>query len=136
MQNSTGSITTGYVAAWYFHSNGCSTYHQFDNKCNSLQLIQVALTVAYQLVESFGVLVNVAVGDDVKILNTAQRRNSSSIDIIQGYLQYVSGPLTVIIGIYVTLGGAEVIALTENTNFSNSLLLCAESLAHTGIRAI
>jgi len=54
---------------------------------------------------------------------------------VQGFVQYATGPLTVIAGKYVTLAGAEVIAPTGNTNFSRSLLFFAEPLTHTGVRA-
>src|SRR4029077_48091 len=56
-------------------------------------------------------------------------------DVVQGFVQYATGPLTVIAGKYVTLAGAEVIAPTGNTNFSRSLLFFAEPLTHTGVRA-
>jgi hypothetical protein len=55
--------------------------------------------------------------------------------VVQGFVQYAGGPVTVIAGKYVTLAGAEVIAPTGNTNFSRSLLFYAEPLTHTGIRA-
>ena len=133
--DASGITATGYVAASYYHSNGYSTYHQFDNKHDSFQLDQAALTIAFQPKEGFGALVNVAAGEDMKILNTAEGSNPNSFDVVQGFVQYATGPLTVIAGKYVTLAGAEVIAPTGNTNFSRSLLFFAEPLTHTGIRA-
>ena len=130
-----GITETGYVAASYYHSNGYNTDHQFDNKHDSFQLDQAALTVAYQPKQGFGALVNVAAGEDMKILNAAEGSNPNTFDIVQGFVQYATGPLTVIAGKYVTLAGAEVIAPTGNTNFSRSLLFYAEPLTHTGIRA-
>ena len=130
-----GITESGYVAASYYHSNGYGTYHQFDNKHDSFQLDQAALTIAFQPKEGFGALVNVAAGEDMKILNTAEGSNSNTFDVVQGFVQYATGPLTVIAGKYVTLAGAEVIAPTGNTNFSRSLLFFAEPLTHTGIRA-
>jgi len=54
----------------------------------------------------------------------------------QAFLQYATGPLTVMAGKFVTLAGAEVINPTLNTNFSRSLLFFdSEPLTHTGIRA-
>jgi hypothetical protein len=132
--DASGITATGYVAASYFHSNGDGTYHQFDNKHDSFQLDQAALTIAFQPKEGFGALVNVAAGEDMKILNAAEGSNPNSFDIVQGFVQYATGPLTVIAGKYVTLAGAEVIAPTGNTNFSRSLLFFAEPLTHTGIR--
>jgi hypothetical protein len=129
-----GITESGYVTASYFHSNGYGTYHQFDNKHDSFQLDQAALTVGFQPKEGFGALVNIAAGEDMKILNAAEGSNPNSFDIVQGYVQYATGPLTVIAGKYVTLAGAEVIAPTGNSNFSRSLLFFAEPLTHTGMR--
>ena len=133
--DASGITATGYVAASYYHSNGYSTYHQFDNKHDSFQLDQAALTIAFQPKEGFGALVDVAAGEDMKILNAAEGSNPNPFDVVQGFVQYATGPLTVIAGKYVTLAGAEVIAPTGNTNFSRSLLFFAEPLTHTGIRA-
>jgi hypothetical protein len=130
-----GLTATGYVAASYYHSNGYSSDHQFDNKHDSFQVDQAAFTLAYQPKEGFGALVNVAAGEDMKILNAAEGSNPNTFDIVQGFVQYVGGPITVIAGKYVTLAGAEVIAPTGNTNFSRSFLFYAEPLTHTGIRA-
>jgi hypothetical protein len=133
--DASGITETGYVAASYYHSSGYSTDHQFDNKHDSFQIDQAALTLAYQPKEGFGALVNVVAGEDMKILNAAEGSNPNTFDIVQGFVQYATGPLTVIAGKYVTLAGAEVIAPTGNTNFSRSLLFFAEPLTHTGIRA-
>jgi hypothetical protein len=130
-----GLTESGYVAASYYHSNGYNTDHQFDDKHDTFQLDQAALTVAYQPKEGFGALVNVAAGEDMKILNAAEGNNPNTFDIIQGFVQYAKGSLTVIGGKFLTLAGAEVIAPTGNTNFSRSFLYYAEPMTHTGIRA-
>src|SRR6202142_4329757 len=130
-----GLTESGYVAASYYHSNGYNTDHEFDDKHDTFQLDQAALTVAYQPKEGFGALVDVAAGEDMKILNAAEGSNPNTFDIIQGFIQYAKGSLTVIGGKFVTLAGAEVIAPTGNTNFSRSFLFYAEPLTHTGIRA-
>jgi hypothetical protein len=130
-----GLTANGYVAASYYRSNGYNTDHQFDDKHDTFQLDQAALTVAYQPKEGFGALANVAAGEDMKILNAAEGSNPNTFNIIQGFIQYAKGPITVIGGKFVTLAGAEVIAPTGNTNFSRSLLYYAEPMTHTGIRA-
>src|SRR5258707_1961407 len=130
-----GITESGYVAASYYHSNGYNTDHQFDNKHDSFQLDQAGLTIAFQPKEGFGALVNIAAGEDMKILNAAEGSNPNTFDVVQAFAQYAAGPLTVIAGKYVTLAGAEVIASTGNTNFSRSFLFFAEPLTHTGIRA-
>jgi hypothetical protein len=132
---SSGITASGYVAASYYHSNGYNTFHQFDIQHDTFQLDQAALTLAYQPKEGFGALVNVAAGEDMRILHEAEDGHDNTFDLIQGFVQYASGPVTVIAGKYLTLAGAEVIALPGNTNFSRSLLFFAEPLTHTGIRA-
>jgi hypothetical protein len=130
-----GITESGYAAASYYHSNGYSTYHAFDVNHDSFQIDQASLTVAYQPKQGFGVLVDAAAGEDMKILNAAEGNNPNTFDLVQGFVQYAAGPLTIIGGKFVTLAGAEVIAPTGNTNFSRSFLFYAEPLTHTGIRA-
>jgi Putative beta-barrel porin-2, OmpL-like. bbp2 len=133
--DASGITESGYLAASYYHSNGYNSDHQFDNKHDTFQLDQAALTIAYQPREGFGALIDVAAGEDMKVLNAAEGSNPNLFDVVQGFVQYAKGPLTVIAGKYVTLAGAEVIAPTGNTNFSRSLLFFAEPLTHTGLRA-
>jgi hypothetical protein len=133
--DASGITATGYVAASYYHSNGYSTFHQFDVQHDTFQLDQAAFTLAYQPKEGFGAVVNVGAGEDMKILHAAEDGNSNTVDVIQGFVQYAGGPVTVIAGKYVTLAGAEVIAPTGNSNFSRSFMFYAEPLTHTGVRA-
>ena len=132
--DASGITESGYVAASYYHSNGYNTFHEFDVDHDTFQLDQAALTLAYQPKDGFGALVNVAAGEDMRILNEAEGGTDQTFDIIQGFVQYVGGPITVIGGKFVTLAGAEVIAPTGNTNFSRSFLFYSEPLTHTGIR--
>jgi hypothetical protein len=81
----------------------------------------------------------VIAGEDAKILHQAESGNpndTSSFDIRQAFLQYATGPLTLMAGKFVTLAGAEVINPTLNTNFSRSLLFFEQPLTHTGVRGI
>ncbi len=133
--DASGITESGYVAASYYHSNGYSTFHQFDTQHDTFQLDQAAVTLAYQPKEGFGALVNVAAGEDMRILHGAEDGHDNTFDVVQAFVQYATGPLTVIAGKYVTLAGAEVIAPTGNVNFSRSLLFFAEPLTHTGVRA-
>ena len=130
-----GITESGYVAASYYHSSGGNTDHQFDTGHDSFQLDQAGLTLAYQPRQGFGALVDVIAGHDARIVNAAENGSSGVFDILQGYLQYARGALTVQAGKYTTLAGAEVIAPTGNTNFSRSLLFYAEPMTHTGVRA-
>ncbi len=133
--DSVGLTVTGYVSASYYHSSGDSTYHEFDIEHDTFQLDQAAITLAYQPKEGFGALVDLTAGEDARVLNTAENGTNSSFNVTQAYLQYATGPITVIAGKFVTLAGAEVIDPTKNTNFSRSLLFFSEPLTHTGIRA-
>jgi hypothetical protein len=140
MLDSAGLTVSGYIAASYYASNGYpSNVHQFDVQHNTFQLDETGLQVAYQPKEGFGGLVDVIAGEDAKILHQAESANAndtSSFDIRQAFLQYATGPLTVMAGKFVTLAGAEVINPTLNTNFSRSLLFFEQPLTHTGVRGI
>jgi hypothetical protein len=130
-----GLSLTGYVSSSFYHSTGDSTFHQFDIEHDTFQLDQASITVAYQPKEGFGAVVDLTAGEDARVLNTAESGTNSSFNVTQAYLQYATGPLTVIAGKFVTLAGAEVIDPTKNTNFSRSLLFFSEPLTHTGVRA-
>ncbi|HEX5462856.1 MAG TPA: outer membrane beta-barrel protein [Steroidobacteraceae bacterium] len=132
-----GITESGYVAASYYHSSGTDTYHQFDTSHDSFQLDQAALQLAYQPKSGFGAVVDVIAGEDAKIVDAAESAGGSgnSLDILQGFAQYVAGPVTVQAGKFTTLAGAEVIAPTGDANFSRSLLFFAEPMTHTGLRA-
>lgn len=103
---------------------------------DTFQLDQAGFSVAYQPKQGFGGLVDLMAGEDARILHVAEDGHDNSFDLRQAYIQYATGPLTVIGGKFVTLAGAEVINPTQNTNFSRSLLFTfAEPLTHTGVRA-
>ncbi len=132
-----GITMTGYIAASYYHSNGYPyNIHQFDTRHDSFQLDQAGFSVAYQPKEGFGGLVDLIAGEDARSLHAAEDGNDNSFDVRQAFLQYATGPLTIMAGKFVTLAGAEVINPTLNTNYSRSLLFFdSEPLTHTGIRA-
>lgn len=133
--DASGISITGYVAASYYHSSGYSTFHQFDVEHDTFQLDQAGVTIAYQPKEGFGALVNIIGGEDARVINGAENSTNSTFNVTQAFVQYATGPLTLMAGKFVTLAGAEVIAPTGNTNFSRSLLFFAEPLTHTGFRA-
>jgi hypothetical protein len=138
MLAASGITESGYIAASYYHSSGGNTYHEFDTGHDSFQLDQAGLTLAYQPSQGFGALVDMIAGDDAKIINAAESASSSSnnmFDLLQSFVQYVNGGLTIQVGKFTTLAGAEVIAPTGNLNFSRSLLFFAEPMTHTGLRA-
>ena len=142
-----GISMSGYIDAGYTYANknvdpaagGFST-RVFDTQNNSFGLNQFGLTVAKQPKEGFGGLVNLTVGRDAQFIHSFPETSgaasgSSMFDVTQGFLQYASGPLTVIAGKFTTLHGTEVIASTGNTNISRSMLFGAVPFTHTGVRA-
>ena len=133
-----GLTTSGDIAASYYHSNGYpgSAWRGFDQDHDSFQLDEAGLQIGYQPKQGIGGYVDVIAGTDAQILSLNEGGSGNSIDVRQAYLQYSTGPLTIIAGKYVTMAGAEVINPSANTNFSRSLLFWElEPLDHTGIRA-
>ena len=133
-----GLTTSGEFAASYYHSNGYpgSTWRGFDQNHDSFQLDEAGLQIGYQPKSGIGGFVDVIAGTDAQILSLNEGGSGNSVDVRQAYLQYATGPLTIIAGKYVTMAGAEVINPAQNTNYSRSLLFWElEPLDHTGIRA-
>ncbi len=133
-----GLTTSGGVAASYYHSNGYpgSDWRGFDQNHDTFQLDEASLQLGYQPKSGIGGYVDVFAGTDAQIVSLNEGGSGDAIGIRQAYLQYATGPLTVIAGKFLTLAGAEVINPTANTNFSRSLLFWElEPLDHTGLRA-
>jgi predicted porin len=127
----------------------------FDYKRNAMNLHQAAFTFAMQPKEGFGGLLNVTLGRDADAiaaystnpsngngcnLATGQAATGSckkdAWDITQAFVQYATGPITIIGGKFVTSAGAEVINSPTNSNYSRSILFgYAIPFTHTGIRA-
>lgn len=134
MLTSAGLTVNGYVATSYYHSSGYNTFHVFDVKHDTFQLDQAGLQIGYQPKQGFGAFADVLTGEDARILNEAENGTDGTFNVRQAYVQYATGPLTVIGGKFTTLAGEEYSNPTSNTNFSRSLLFFAEPLTHTGLR--
>jgi len=139
-----GLTVSGDAAASYYHSNGYpgSAWRAFDQDHDSFSLDEAGLQIGYQPKQGIGAFVDVIAGTDAQILNENESltksgsTSASSVDVRQAYLQYATGPVTIIVGKFVTLAGAEVINPSLNTNYSRSLLFWElEPLDHTGLRA-
>ena len=129
---SSGLTATGYVDATYSYvSAGANGQKSTDS--NTFALNQAAVTIAKQPASGFGGLVNIVGGTEAPSL-PGGTGTSSGFDLLQAYLQYASGKVTVIAGKFVTLAGAEVVAPTGNTNVTRSLLFAYEPVTHTGVR--
>ncbi len=113
----------------------------FDLEPNGFTLQQAAVTAAYQPPKGFGSLINIIGGRDANQIapygwNPYFGSQTLAIDPTQVYLQYATGPFTIIGGLFVSLAGEEVIDPTLNTNFSRSILDgYAEPFTHMGLRA-
>lgn len=115
---SAASVTvSGYLDVSYqrlggtgFFANG-SPDRVFDARQDSVTLHQAAITIANQPKQGIGALVNLVAGQDADVfapydINPGAR---SKFDFPQAYVQYATGPLTVIAGRFVTLAGYETI---------------------------
>jgi hypothetical protein len=129
-----GITTTGYISTSYMHANRAPTDRLFDNEKNSFSLDQAAITIAKQPKEGFGALVNVIAGRDAKQIHSNGLGTNEAVDLTQAFLQYATGPFTVIGGKFLTLAGYEVIAPVGNNQYSRSLIFFAEPFTHTGVR--
>ncbi len=133
-----GLSMSGYIDAAYTHANrdiqGGFSPRVFDSYNNSFVLHQVGLQIAKQPKQGVGGLVNVTAGRDATLIHSFPDSSSSTFDITQGYLQYATGPLTVIGGKFTTLHGTEVIWSPSNANYSRSLLFGSVPFTHTGVR--
>ena len=132
-----GISVSGYIDAGYTYSDKnqkAFTTRVFDAQNDSFDLHQFGLTVAKQPKEGFGGLVNITMGSDAQVIHSFPEPagGGSVFDLTQGFLQYASGPVTVIAGKFTTLHGTEVIASTGNTNISRSILFGSVPFTHTG----
>src|SRR5229473_4141954 len=137
-----GISVSGYIDAMYTHSDrnqAAFSTRVFDLENNSFALRQFGLSVSKQPKEGFGGLVNITVGKDAQVIHSFPEftgaNTGSMFDVTQAFLQYSSGPLTVIAGKFVTLQGSEVIWTPTNVNASHSILFGAIPFTHTGVRA-
>jgi hypothetical protein len=135
---------SGYLDLSYQHLDGTGLFANggpdrvFDARQDSFSVHQAAVTIAYQPKEGFGALVNLIAGQDADVFAPYDINPGahSKFDFPQAYVQYATGPLTVIAGRYVTLSGFETIDPRTDTNFSRSILYgFAIPFAHTGVRA-
>ncbi len=137
-----GITTSGYIDFSYIDRStdqASPTFRNYDTERRGFTLQMLDLTVGYLPASGFGGQVELNYGSDAKVNSGAADPTSASsyTDVQQGYLQYASGPFSVMAGKFDTIAGAEVIQAPSNTNFSRSLLFTlAEPAFHTGIRGV
>lgn len=137
-----GITASGYVDSSYEYLTGTGEFaggspdRVFDARHDSFTLHQAAITIARQPKEGFGVLINLTAGEDAQIIKSYPNAGGSEFDVTQAFVQYATGPWTLLAGKFVTLAGAETINPTTDTNFSRSILFgFAIPFTHTGFRA-
>ncbi|MGA8009429.1 MAG: outer membrane beta-barrel protein [Thiomonas sp.] len=128
-----GLTVSGYVASTYDYFNTSSTLlRAYDNKPNGFSLNQASATLAYLPTEGFGAQVLVITGNDAKTLNG----NDSAFNLNNAFVQYATGPLTVMAGKFGSLAGAEVTNPAGNNTVSRGILFWdMEPGSLTGLRA-
>lgn len=136
-----GLSLTGYVAATYsYFDDKTPLLRLYSGSRNSFQVPQAALTASYLPSSGFGAQVTAIAGSDAKVLRQGEtwpfNTTSSQFDLNNAFVQYATGPLTVMAGKFSTLAGAEVLNPANDNQISRSLLFWnMEPGTHTGLRA-
>jgi len=138
---SSGVTATGYVDGTYSYIS-VSPPSGSSVDSNTFALNQASLSLGYLPTSGFGALVNAVAGTEAGngcyapgYLPCSTAGSTSSFNLLQAYVQYISGKTTVYAGKFTTLAGAEVAAPTGNVNVSRSLLFWySEPVTHVGVR--
>ena len=137
-----GLAISGYLDAAYEYQSGTGLFSSgtpdrvFDTRANSFTLHQAAITISRQPKQGWGAVVNLTAGQDAEVIKSYPVTGGSNFDVTQAFVQYATGPVTLMLGKFVTLAGVEVIASPMNVNFSRSILFgYAIPFTHTGLRA-
>ncbi len=127
-----GLSLSGYLATTYTHFDTATpAQRQFDTTQNGFTLNQAGFTAAYLPASGFGASVSLLGGSDATYLP-----GGSQLGVENAFVQYASGPLTLMAGRLPTLAGAEVVDPAANNEISRSLLFYdLEPIYHTGLRA-
>lgn len=136
-----GISATGYVDGTYSYLSQSPAVGPSQDT-NSFALNQASLTVAYTPSTGFGALVDAVAGTEAcdgcyapGYGSLGAHASTSDINLLQAYMQYVTGRATILGGKFVTLAGAEVAAPTGNSNVTRSLLFWySEPVTHVGVR--
>jgi len=136
-----GLTVTGYVDGTYSYVSQSPDFGPSQDT-NTFALNQAAATIGYLPSQGFGVLVNAVIGTEAcdgcyspGYGTAGAAASTSSINLLQGYIQYVGGKATVLAGKFLTLAGAEGAVPTTNANVTRSLLFWySEPTTHVGVR--
>ena len=136
-----GLSITGYVASTYTHFDTTpSLLRAFDTSQNGFKLNQAAVSLSYLPTSGAGAQVTAIAGSDARIMRQGEtypfNSTASQFDLNNAFVQYATGPLTVMAGKFSTLAGAEVTNPANDNEISRSLLFWdMEPGTHTGLRA-
>ncbi len=116
--------------------------HTFDLEQSSFVFHQLNMTISKQWSNGLSLVVNPLFGTDADALTTIGVNNqrgtvigNSDFALVQAYLSYSFGDLTLQGGRFVTLAGSEVINSAGNINASRGFLFTTlQPLTHTGLR--
>ncbi len=135
-----GITVSGRVEAGYDIANTKATptsvpspEFAYFNKGDSFVFHQAALNIVKAPVSGVGGAITVIAGDDAKALTNSL--TGSDVYLLQGYVSYATGALTVIGGRFLTLAGVEVIDPSANFNASRGIVFNTQPFFHTGVRA-
>ena len=143
--DASGITATGYIDATYSYGNHSAQLLPDDtSSVNTFALNQAALTISKLPSSGFGALVNIVDGTEAgtglyapSYSYSGNVNTGSHFDVLQAYVQYATGKVTVMAGKFTTLAGAEVAAPTGDVNVTRSLLFWySEPINHTGVRVV
>jgi hypothetical protein len=132
-----GITLSGYVDGSFAYQHNDTTSQDY----NTFALQQASFTLAKQPTSGFGALVQVIAGQNPYAatgfgsIPPGQGATTTGFYLLQAFAQYVTGPLTLQVGKFNTLAGAEVAQVVSNTNITRSILFAFEPVTHTGVRA-
>lgn len=132
-KNSNDIEFSGFIAASYNYLPQNNEFisgepsHAPDLQPNGFIFHQLNITVAKQPDQGLGGLINVIIGRDALStaaygFNPTTGVDNLGIDILESYIQYVTGPFTLMVGKYITLTGIEYTDTSQNFNFSQSFV--------------
>ena len=142
---------SGYLDAGYIGHNQMPdpNVQVFDTSKNSFSLNQASITMSKTPKEGMGWLVDLIAGSNACSLcsygacsgNNLNQYNSTmgsggNFDPTQAYMQYATGPWTLIGGKFNSMSGVEVPNSVADTNITRSILYGHSPFTHTGVRAV
>lgn len=113
-----------------------NTLQAYTFEKNSFNANALDIAIAKLPESGVGGMVEIMGGED-PLFNASRGWSTPNVDLLQAFVQYATGPVTVMAGKFTTLAGAEVAQQPSNTNVSRSLLYTlAIPVTHTGGRVV